>query len=95
MNKPSIHLIEKADNSELVVMIPTIIISVITFITITASILFFPQIKIGKIKLGTYWIVALCGAALLLAFSFAPIKEVWNQLTNSTSVNPIDRKSVV
>ena len=70
-------------------MIPTIIISVITFITITASILFFPQIKIGKIKIGTYWIVALLGASLLLAFSFAPVKEVWNQLTNSTTVNPI------
>ena len=70
-------------------MIPTIIISVVTFITITASILFFPQIKIGKIKIGTYWIVALFGAVLLLVFSFAPIKEVWNQLTNSTSVNPI------
>ena len=70
-------------------MIPTIIISVITFISITASILFFPQIKIGKIKIGTYWIIALVGATLLLAFSFAPIQEVWSELTNSTSVNPI------
>ena len=70
-------------------MIPTIVISVITFISITASILFFPQIKIGKIKIGTYWIIALVGASLLLAFSFAPIKEVWNQLTNSITVNPI------
>ena len=70
-------------------MIPTIVISAITFISITTSILFFPQIKIGKIKIGTYWIIALVGASLLLAFSFAPIKEVWNQLTNSTTVNPI------
>ena len=70
-------------------MIPTIVISAITFISITTSILFFPQIKIGKIKIGTYWIIALIGASLLLAFSFAPIKEVWNQLTNSTTVNPI------
>ena len=70
-------------------MIPTIIISVITFVSITASILFSPQIKIGKIKIGTYWIIALLGAVLLLAFSFAPIKEVWEQLTNSTTVNPI------
>lgn len=70
-------------------MIPTIIISIITFISITASILFFPQIKIGKIKIGTYWIIALVGAVLLLAFSLAPIQEVWSELTNSTSVNPI------
>ena len=70
-------------------MIPTIIISVITFISITLSILLFPQIKIGKIRLGTYWIIALVGASLLLVFSLAPIKDVWEQLTNSTSVNPI------
>ena len=70
-------------------MIPTIVISVTTFILITLSILFFPSIKIGKVKLGTYWIIALIGAILLLSFSFAPIKEVFTQLTNNTSVNPL------
>ena len=70
-------------------MIPTIIISVITFILITLSILFFPVIKIGKIKLGTYWIIALLGAVILLIFSFAPIKEVGKELINNTSVNPL------
>ena len=70
-------------------MIPTIVISVTTFLLITLSILFFPSIKIGKIKLGTYWIIALIGAITLLAFSFAPIKEVFSQLTNNTSVNPL------
>ena len=69
-------------------MIPTIIISILTFIGITASILFFPQIKIGKIKLGTYWIIAFIGASILLIFSLAPAKEVWTELTNGTSVNP-------
>ena len=64
---------KKVDNSGCVFMIPTIIISVITFILITLSILFFPVIKIGKIKLGTYWIIALLGALILLIFSFAPI----------------------
>ena len=70
-------------------MIPTIVISVITFLLITLSILFFPSIKVGKIRLGTYWIIALIGAVILLAFSFAPAKEVFNQLTNNNSVNPI------
>ena len=70
-------------------MIPTIVISVTTFLLITLSILFFPSIKIGKIKLGTYWIIALIGAITLLVFSFAPIKEVFSQLTNNTSVNPL------
>jgi len=70
-------------------MIPTIIISVITFILITLSILFFPVIKIGKIKLGTYWIIALLGALILLIFSFAPIQEVGKELISNTSVNPL------
>ena len=70
-------------------MIPTIIISAITFILITLSILFFPVIKIGKIKLGTYWIIALLGAVILLIFSFAPIQEVGKELISNTSVNPL------
>ena len=70
-------------------MIPTIVISITTFLLITLSILFFPSIKIGKIKVGTYWIIALIGATILLVFSFAPIKEVFNQMTNNSSVNPL------
>ena len=70
-------------------MIPTIIIAVITFISIALSILFFPHIKIGKIKLDTYWIIALIGATALLIFSLSPIKEVYAQLTAPNSVNPL------
>ncbi len=70
-------------------MIATIIISVSTFILVILSILFFPHIKLGKIKLDTYWMIALLGAILLLSFSFAPIKEVGEQLTSNTSINPI------
>ena len=70
-------------------MIPTIIIASITFVTLIMSILFFPYIKIGKIKLSTYWIIALIGAAILLCTSLAPIKEVFSQLTNNSSINPI------
>ena len=70
-------------------MIPTIIISSITFISVILSILFFPHIRIGKIKLDTYWIIALIGAIILLAFSFAPIKEVGNQLISNNAINPL------
>ena len=70
-------------------MIPTLVISLITFILITLSILLFPEIRIKKIRLGTYWIIALVGAIILLSFSFAPIQEVFNQLTNNSSVNPL------
>ena len=70
-------------------MIPTIVISIITFVLIAVSILLFPTIRIGKIKLNTYWIIALLAAIILLSFSFAPLGEVTNQLTNNSSINPL------
>ena len=70
-------------------MIPTIVISVSTFTLVILSILFFPHIRIGKIKLDTYWMIALFGAIILLSFSFAPIEEVGKQLTSNTAINPI------
>ena len=70
-------------------MIPTIIISVSTFAIVILSILFFPHIRLGRIKIDTYWIVALLGAVILLIFSFAPIKEVGEELTSNAAINPL------
>ena len=70
-------------------MIATIVISCITFVSVTLSILFFPKIKIGKFSLSTYWLVALTGAIILLAANLAPIKEVFDQLTSNASINPL------
>ena len=70
-------------------MIPTIIIASITFISVTLSILFFPRIKIGRFSISTYWLIALTGAVILLATGLAPIKEVFSELTNNSSINPI------
>ena len=70
-------------------MIPTIIIASITFVSVILSILFFPHIKIGRFRLDTYWMIALLGAIILLVFSFAPIKEVGNQLVSNAAINPI------
>jgi len=70
-------------------MIFTIVVSSITFIAVTLSILFFPKIRIGKIYLSTYWLIALTGAIILLSFNLAPIGEVFSQLTNNNSINPL------
>ncbi len=70
-------------------MIATLIISILTFLLVALSILFFPTVKIGKVRLGTYWIIALIGAVILMAFSFAPVSEVWKELTSNTAVNPL------
>lgn len=70
-------------------MIPTIVISILTAVLVIVSILFFPTIKIGKVHLDTYWIFSLLGAAAILAFGFAPIDEVWGQLTSNAAINPL------
>lgn len=70
-------------------MIATIIIASITFAGVIASILFFPHIHFKKIKLDTYWMIALVGAVILLALGLAPIKDVGNQLISDGAINPI------
>lgn len=70
-------------------MIATIIISSIVFVSIAISLLVFPKIKIGKISISTFWVIAFLGAVILLAFSLAPIKEVFSQLTADSKINPI------
>ena len=70
-------------------MLPTLIISLTTFLLMTLSIVFFPFLRIGKLKLGTYWMIGMLGAIILLVFSFAPIQEVFEELTASRSVNPL------
>ena len=70
-------------------MIPTLIISLITFVSVTLSILLFPKIKIGKLNVSTYWLIALIGAIIFLICNFAPIRDVWNQLTSNDEINPL------
>ncbi len=70
-------------------MIATIIISGITFLGITLSILFFPHIKIKRITIDTYWLIAILGAIILVATALCPIKEIGTSWTSSTAVNPL------
>ena len=70
-------------------MIATLVISITTFILIGVSLFFFPKVKIGKISLSTYWMIAMLGAIILIACSLAPIKEVWAQLTSDSKINPL------
>lgn len=54
-----------------------------------ASIIFFPRLKIGKIKLDTYWIITLIGATILLIFGQVDIRNVGSALVADNSVNPL------
>ena len=70
-------------------MIWTIIIAGITFVGISASILFFPHIRIKKVKLDTYWIIAIVGALLLVAATLCPVGEINASWTSNNAVNPL------
>ena len=70
-------------------MIATLIISIATFLGVALSTLFFPRLKLGKITLDTYWMVALVGALVLVATTLCPIKEIVSSWTSSNAINPI------
>ena len=67
----------------------TLIISIITFILLTASVLILPQIKVGKIKFDGYVLASLLGAIFLFAFSLAPISEILSELFSNAEINPL------
>ena len=70
-------------------MVATIVISVLAFVGMIASIIFIPHFKIGKVTIDTYWIFPLIAAIILLATSLAPFNEVISSLTSDTSINPL------
>ncbi len=53
------------------------------------SILFFPKIRIGKIKIDTYWIVTVTGAVFALIFGGTGIDKVGAALIADTAINPL------
>lgn len=61
----------------------SLIIAVTTVLLIILSSLFLPRIKIKKIKLQTYWIIALMGAVSLLIIKEVTISELYNHFTSS------------
>ena len=61
----------------------SLIIAVVTILLIILSSLLLPQIKIKKIKLQTYWIVALVGAIILLLIKEVTISELYTHFTSS------------
>ncbi len=56
---------------------------------IILSILFFPTIKIGPLRFGSYWVIALISAIVLIIFRQVSIESIINNFTANTSVNPI------
>ena len=70
-------------------MIPSIIICAITCLVMILAVLFYPKLRIGKLSLGSYWIVTLIGAAILLIFGVVDIGTVGSALVADTAINPL------
>ena len=70
-------------------MVTTGIIAVTVFILLIISILFLPKIKIGKIFISTYWLIALLGATAIIIFKLLPIEKVIDGLNENSAVNPL------
>ena len=70
-------------------MFGTLAVSGMTCIGIILSILFFPSIKIKKIKLSAYWITALVGAVVLILLRSVEFLDVIKALVNNSSINPL------
>ncbi len=67
----------------------SIVICCITCVLMILSILFFPKLRIGKIKLDTYWLITVLGAALVLIFGKTELRTVGNALFADTAINPL------
>ena len=70
-------------------MVLSIIIASVTCITLISSVLFFPRIKIGKFGIGTYWVIALVGAILMIITNRVSFGVVYNGLTSDEAINPL------
>lgn len=70
-------------------MAAVISISIIACAAMICCILFFPVVKIGKVKLDTYWIVTLVGAVAVVACSPITVDTVGKALIADSAVNPL------
>ena len=66
-----------------------LIICAVTCICMILGVLFLPQIRLGRIKLDSYWLVALVGAAVVLISGQADAKAIGSALIADTAVNPL------
>ena len=65
------------------------IISALTFVGVIICVLFAKPIKIKKITVEWYYLVALLGAVLVLLLGSVDVKKVLHAFTENTPVNPI------
>ena len=67
----------------------SIIIAATTCLAMIAAVLFFPKVKIGRFSFGSYWVVTVVGAVLLLLLGAVDIRTVGAALVADTAINPL------
>ena len=70
-------------------MIASIIICAVTCLLMIVGVLFLPKIKIGKLKIDSYWVITLLGALVLIIFGLADVVVVGKALVADTAINPL------
>ena len=70
-------------------MLLSVIISGATCLAMILAVLFYPKISIGRLSLGSYWVVTLVGAVLLLATGVVDFRGVVDALLADTAINPL------
>ena len=66
-----------------------LIIFAVTCLCMILGVLFFPKLRIGRVKLDTYWLVVLLGAAVVLLCRKADAAAIGRAMLADTAVNPI------
>ena len=70
-------------------MATSIIIGAAACLLMICGVLFFPQIRLGKIKLDSYWVIVLFGALLMLVSGQVDLGYLKDQLFADSSINPL------
>ncbi len=70
-------------------MISSLIVTGITSVALICSVLFKPQINLGKKSIKLYAWIPLIGGIFAVIFSIIPLKSVFSILTSSAASNPI------
>lgn len=70
-------------------MIPTIVISAVTCLTMIMAVLFFPKIRLGKVAVSSYWVVTVIGAIVLFVTGLVDVEAVGAALVADTAINPL------
>lgn len=64
-------------------------IFLITCALLIGAVLFFPRLRIGKLGIDTYWVIALIGALTLILSGNCPMNEVLAEMTSDSAINPL------